>query len=99
MFPLTGDPVFDNALRRDLEVQLQQSPHLNLLSGDPNPSHFTPDGQPPGTQVTGQVAQEVCVRTGTAAMLEGSILERWSPVPTQLGVAELPDLVGHHMLA
>jgi DNA-binding winged helix-turn-helix (wHTH) protein/tetratricopeptide (TPR) repeat protein len=69
----TGDPVFDNALRQGLEVQLQQSPYLNLVSQDRIQQTLRLMGQPPETQVTGQVAREVCVRTGTAAMLEGSI--------------------------
>ena len=70
---LTGDPVFDNALRRGLEVQLEQSPYLNLLSEDRIHHTLRLMDQPPGTQVTGQVAREVCVRTGTSAVLEGSI--------------------------
>jgi DNA-binding winged helix-turn-helix (wHTH) protein/tetratricopeptide (TPR) repeat protein len=70
---LTGDPVFDNALRQGLEVQLQQSPYLNLVSEDRIQQTLRLMGQPPETQVTGQVAREVCVRTGTAALLEGSI--------------------------
>jgi eukaryotic-like serine/threonine-protein kinase len=70
---LTGDPVFDNALRQGLEVQLQQSPYLNLVSADHIQHTLRLMGQPPETQVTGQIAREVCVRTGTAALLEGSI--------------------------
>jgi DNA-binding winged helix-turn-helix (wHTH) protein/tetratricopeptide (TPR) repeat protein len=70
---LTGDPVFDNALRRGLEVQLEQSPYLNLLSEDRIHHTLRLMDQPPGTQVTGQVAREVCVRTGASAVLEGSI--------------------------
>jgi eukaryotic-like serine/threonine-protein kinase len=70
---LTGDPVFDNALRQGLEVQLQQSPYLNLVSEDRIQQTLRLMGRPPETQVTGQVAREVCVRAGTAAMLEGSI--------------------------
>jgi DNA-binding winged helix-turn-helix (wHTH) protein/tetratricopeptide (TPR) repeat protein len=70
---LTGDPVFDNALRQGLEVQLQQSPYLNLVSEDRIQQTLRLMGQPPETQVTGQVAREVCVRTGTAALLEGAI--------------------------
>jgi DNA-binding winged helix-turn-helix (wHTH) protein/tetratricopeptide (TPR) repeat protein len=69
----TGDPVFDNALRQGLEVQLQQSPYLNLVSEDRIQQTLRLMGQPPETQVTGQVAREVCVRTGTAALLEGAI--------------------------
>jgi eukaryotic-like serine/threonine-protein kinase len=70
---LTGDPVFDNALRRGLEVQLEQSPYLNLLSEDRIRHTLRLMDQPPGTQVTGQVAREVCVRTGASVVLEGSI--------------------------
>src|SRR6202789_1897863 len=70
---LTGDPVFDNALRQGLEVQLQQSPYLNLVSEDRIQQTLRLMGKPLETPVTGQVAREVCVRTGTAAMLEGSI--------------------------
>jgi eukaryotic-like serine/threonine-protein kinase len=69
----TGDPVFDDALRQGLEVQLQQSPYLNLVSEDLIQKTLRLMSQPPGTQVTGQVAREVCLRTGSAAMLEGSI--------------------------
>ena len=70
---LTREPVFNHALRQGLEVQLQQSPYLNLISEDRIQHTLRLMGQPPETQVTGQVAREVCVRTGTAAMLEGSI--------------------------
>ena len=70
---LTGDPVFNNTLRQGLEVQLQQSPYLNLISEVRIQHTLRLMGQPPETQVTGQIAREVCVRTGTAAILEGSI--------------------------
>jgi DNA-binding winged helix-turn-helix (wHTH) protein/tetratricopeptide (TPR) repeat protein len=70
---ITGDPVFDNALRQGLEVQLQQSTYLNLISEDRIQQTLRLMGQTPGTPVIGQIAREVCVRTGTAAVLEGSI--------------------------
>ena len=70
---LTGDPNFDNALRQGLEVQLQQSPYLNLVSEDHIQHTLRLMGQRPETQITGQVAREVCVRSGTAALLEGAI--------------------------
>jgi DNA-binding winged helix-turn-helix (wHTH) protein/predicted Zn-dependent protease len=70
---LTGDPVFDSALRQGLEVQLQQSPYLNLVSEDRIQRTLRLMGQPPESPVIGQVAREVCVRTGTAALLEASI--------------------------
>src|ERR1700685_3032628 len=58
----TGDPVFDDALRQGLEVQLQQSPYLNLVSEDLIQKTLRLMSQPPGTQVTGRVAREVCLR-------------------------------------
>src|SRR3984957_7531714 len=70
---LTGDPNFDNALRQGLEVQLLQSPFLNVVSEDHIQRTLRLMGLPPETQVTGQIAREVCVRTGTVALLEGSI--------------------------
>jgi DNA-binding winged helix-turn-helix (wHTH) protein/tetratricopeptide (TPR) repeat protein len=69
----TGDPVFDDALRQGLEVQLQQSPYLNLVSEDRIQKTLSLMSQPPGTKVTGQVARELCLRTGSAALIEGSI--------------------------
>ena len=69
----TGDPVFDHALRQGLEVQLQQSPYLKLVSRDRIQQALRLMGQPPDTQVSGQVARQICVRTGSAAILETSI--------------------------
>ena len=70
---LTGDPVFDHALRQGLEVQLQQSPYLNLVSEDRIQKTLRLMGQAPETPLTGQIAREVCLRSGTVAMLEASI--------------------------
>lgn len=70
---LTGDPVFDHALRQGLEVQLQQSPYLNLVSRVRIQQTLRLMGQPVDSQVTGEIAREVCVRTGSAAVIESSI--------------------------
>ena len=40
----TGDPVFDGALRLGLEVQLRQSPFLNILSDRSVVANFNNDG-------------------------------------------------------
>lgn len=69
----TGDPVFDQALRQGLEVQLAQSPYLSLVSEDRIQQALHQMGQAPDTHITGPVAREVCVRTGGAALLEASI--------------------------
>ncbi|HEV2325793.1 MAG TPA: winged helix-turn-helix domain-containing protein [Terracidiphilus sp.] len=70
---LTGDPVFDHALRQGLEVQLAQSPYLSLISRDRIQQTLHLMDQPADVPVTGQVAREVCVRTGSTAVLETSI--------------------------
>lgn len=69
----TGDSVFDGALRQGLEVQLQQSPYLKLVSRDRIQQTLGLMDQPSGTRVTGEVARNICMRTGSAAVLESSI--------------------------
>jgi DNA-binding winged helix-turn-helix (wHTH) protein/Flp pilus assembly protein TadD len=69
----TGDPVFDDTLRQGMEVQLEQSPSLSLVSDDSIRQALRLMGQSPDARLTGQTAREVCERTGSSAVLEGSI--------------------------
>jgi DNA-binding winged helix-turn-helix (wHTH) protein/tetratricopeptide (TPR) repeat protein len=69
----TGDPVFDGALRQGLEVQLQQSPFLSLVSQDRIQKTLRMMGQQPDVRLTPEIAREICERTGTTAVLDGSI--------------------------
>ena len=69
----TGDPVFDGALRQGLAVQLAQSPFLSLVSEDQIRQTLRMMGQPAGARLTPEIARELCQRTGSAAVLEGSI--------------------------
>ncbi len=69
----TGDPVFDDTLRQGLAVQLEQSPFLQLVSDDRVRQALTLMGQSANARLTPEVAREVCERTGSAAMIEGSI--------------------------
>ena len=69
----TGDPVFDDTLRQGMEVQLEQSPSLSLVSEDSIRQALSLMGKPPDIRLTGQTAREVCERTGSSAVLEGSI--------------------------
>jgi tetratricopeptide (TPR) repeat protein len=69
----TGDPVFDETLRQGLAVQLQQSPFLSLISDDRIRGTLPLMNQPADARLTPALAQAVCVRTGGAAVLEGSI--------------------------
>jgi eukaryotic-like serine/threonine-protein kinase len=69
----TSDPVFDDTLRQGLAVQLQQSPFLSLVSDDRIGRTLVLMDQPPDARLTADVARVVCVRTGGAAVLHGSI--------------------------
>ncbi|HUJ83511.1 MAG TPA: hypothetical protein VLW83_16615, partial [Candidatus Acidoferrales bacterium] len=69
----TGDPVFDGALKQALAVQLGQSPYLNILSDRKVGETMRLMGRQPGDRITRDVAGELCVRTGSKAILLGSI--------------------------
>ncbi len=69
----TGDPVFDGTLRQGLWADLQQSPFLNMLSDLRIAQTMALMAQPKGAAVTAETAREICVRTASAASLEGTI--------------------------
>jgi eukaryotic-like serine/threonine-protein kinase len=71
----TGDPVFDGALRQGLAVQLEQSPFLSLISEKRIQQGLRLMGQPAETKLTPEIARELCHRTGSAAVLDGSIAQ------------------------
>ena len=76
----TGDAVFDETLRQGLAVQLQQSPFLSLVSDERIRRTLALMNQPADARLTADVARGVCVRTGSAAVLEGSIAALGSQV-------------------
>ena len=69
----TGDAVFDEALKQALAVDLEQSPFLNVLSDRRMGETLRLMGRAPNDRVTREVAQEICLRTGSKALLAGSI--------------------------
>ena len=69
----TGDPVFDDALKQALAVQLGQSPFLNILSDRRVEETLRLMGRPSNEKITRDVARELCIRTGSKAFLVGSI--------------------------
>ncbi len=69
----TGDPVFDETLRQGLAVQLEQSPFLSLVPDERIRQTLPLMNQLANARLTFDVAQGVCVRTASAAVLEGSI--------------------------
>ena len=69
----TGDPVFDGTLRQGMAVQLEQSPFLSLISEERTQRTLQLMGQPGDARLTPEIAREVCERTASSAVLDGSI--------------------------
>jgi serine/threonine protein kinase/tetratricopeptide (TPR) repeat protein len=69
----TGDSVFDDTLKQGLSVQLEQSPFLDLLSERKVNETLKLMGRSPDDRLTANITREVCLRTGSKAMLTGSI--------------------------
>jgi tRNA A-37 threonylcarbamoyl transferase component Bud32/tetratricopeptide (TPR) repeat protein len=69
----TGDPDFDSALRHILAVQLENSARLSLLPDARVSQTLGLMGRPADAKLTPDVAAEICERTTSAAIVEGSI--------------------------
>ena len=69
----TGDTVFDDALRQALAVELGQSPFLNVLSDRKVSETLQMMGRHANERITVDVGRELCLRTGSKALLGGTI--------------------------
>jgi eukaryotic-like serine/threonine-protein kinase len=69
----TGDAVFDDTLKQGLATDLQQSPFLNILPDQKVRATLKLMGQSVEERLTPETAQEICQRTGSKAVISGSI--------------------------
>jgi len=69
----TGEPVFDEALKEALEVQLRQSPFLSVLPEQRLQGMLRLMGRRADEKITPSIAREVCERTASKAMIAGAI--------------------------
>ncbi|HKW33842.1 MAG TPA: serine/threonine-protein kinase [Candidatus Acidoferrum sp.] len=69
----TGDSDFDSALQHILKLQLENSPGLSLLAGARVSQTLGLMGRRANAKLTPDVAAEICERTASAAVVEGSI--------------------------
>ena len=69
----TADPVFDDALKQALIMSLDQSPFLNVLSDYKVSETLQMMGHPGNQRVSMDVGRELCLRTGSKAVLGGTI--------------------------
>jgi eukaryotic-like serine/threonine-protein kinase len=69
----TGDAVFDDTLRQGLDVQLEQSPFLSIISRERMRQTLRLMQQPAGARLTPTLARDLCQRVGSKAYIAGSI--------------------------
>ena len=69
----TGQEVFDVVLKNALEIDLEQSPLLSIVSLERTRSTMQQMGHSAQEQLTSDLAREVCERNSAQAMLSGSI--------------------------
>jgi DNA-binding winged helix-turn-helix (wHTH) protein/Flp pilus assembly protein TadD len=69
----TGDSAFDGTLKKVLEVELSQSPYLNILPDQDMRQTLEYMRRRPDEPITKQVGLEVCQRNNIKAMMTGSI--------------------------
>jgi eukaryotic-like serine/threonine-protein kinase len=69
----TGEAVFDGALKDALEIQLRQSPYLNLVPASQVRSTLQLMERSPNEPLSVAVARDVCERLGVKAVMHGAI--------------------------
>jgi tetratricopeptide (TPR) repeat protein/predicted Ser/Thr protein kinase len=69
----TNDPSLDTSLRQILAVQLENSPCLSLLPEARVKQTLGLMGRPANAKLTPDIAAEICERTASTAVIEGSI--------------------------
>jgi DNA-binding winged helix-turn-helix (wHTH) protein/tetratricopeptide (TPR) repeat protein len=69
----TGDSAFDVVLKKALEIDLGQSPYMDVMSEQEATGMLQLMGRKQDAAITGEVATEVCQRGNRQVMLKGSI--------------------------
>jgi len=69
----TNEPLFDGTLKQGLAVDLEQSPFLNILSDSKIAETLKLMGREPTEHVTAEIGRELCMRSGSKAVIGGSI--------------------------
>jgi len=75
----TADPIFDGTLTQGFSVEMEQSPFLSIISDEQLQQTLQMMGQKPDAKLTPKIGRELCLRTGSAAVLDGSITQVGTP--------------------
>ena len=71
----TGDQIFDRTMKQALEVDLGQSPFLNVVSEQKVRATLKLMGRSPDERLTTETARDLAQRTGSKAVLAGDIAQ------------------------
>ena len=69
----TGDATFDQTLKRALEIDLEQSPYMDVLSERDEVNTLLLMGRPSDTPISSEIATEICERNNREVLLAGAI--------------------------
>jgi DNA-binding winged helix-turn-helix (wHTH) protein/tetratricopeptide (TPR) repeat protein len=70
----TGDPVLDRTLQDVLRFELLQSPFVSVVPPGAIRSLMTQMRHDPSERLTAELARDICERTGSQAVLHGSVV-------------------------
>jgi eukaryotic-like serine/threonine-protein kinase len=70
----TGDAAFDHTLKRALEIDLEQSPYIEVMSEREAMGILALMGRPRDSVLTAELAREICERSNRQVLLTGTIL-------------------------
>jgi DNA-binding winged helix-turn-helix (wHTH) protein/predicted Zn-dependent protease len=69
----TGDATFDRTLKRALEIDLEQSPYIDVMSEREAVNTLQQMGRNDSSAITPGIAKEICERSNRQVLLTGSI--------------------------
>jgi tetratricopeptide (TPR) repeat protein len=69
----TGDATFDHTLKRALEIDLEQSPYIDVMSEREAVSTLQQMGRNDSSAITPGIAREICERSNRQVLLTGNI--------------------------
>jgi eukaryotic-like serine/threonine-protein kinase len=71
----TGDAAFDHTLKRALEIDLEQSPYIDVMSDGEALSTLHRMGRNDDSPITPEIAKELCERSNRQVLLTGDIAQ------------------------
>jgi DNA-binding winged helix-turn-helix (wHTH) protein/tetratricopeptide (TPR) repeat protein/tRNA A-37 threonylcarbamoyl transferase component Bud32 len=84
----TGDAAFTDGLKQALEIALDQTPYLNILSRDKVRETLVSLNLPGDAKLTADIARRVCLRTGSRLVVTGSIADEGNRFHIELGAID-----------